>query len=109
MSISTTPAQIAMTCFEAGAKGDLDTLMSKVTEDVTAFSPEGPVEGAQAFRALWENVGRMYSRFDLVGAYGDDSSPALFHNGISPMLSSSGTWPHSRIPIRGVGASTAPL
>ncbi|WP_275425695.1 nuclear transport factor 2 family protein [Arthrobacter alpinus] len=50
----------------------MDTLMSVVTEDVTAVSPVGPIEGAQAFRAFWANFGRMFSRIDLVGAYGDD-------------------------------------
>lgn len=88
---TSTPISIATTYFEAGARGDLDTLMSVVSDDVTAESPVGPIEGAAAFRAFWENFGRMYKQIDLVGAYGDDDTAALFYNGTSDL----GTLPSS--------------
>lgn len=91
MSESTTPVEIATTYFEAGARGDLDTLMSVVSDDVVAQSPVGPIEGAAAFRGFWENFGRMYQSIELVGTYGDDTTAALFYNGTSAL----GTLPSS--------------
>ncbi|GAB3280963.1 nuclear transport factor 2 family protein [Kineosporia babensis] len=65
--------------FEAWTTGDVDTALKYVAPDVLALTPNGRIEGAEAFRGFVGNFTSRITRIELLKLVADDESAVLFY------------------------------
>ena len=72
--------ETALDYHRAWTGGDFDLAMTHIAEDIVCLAPAGRLDGSDAFRAFMGPFARMFTRSELLAAYGDDSTAVLIYD-----------------------------
>lgn len=70
----------ALAYHRAWTNGDFDTAMTYVSDDIACLAPSGRFEGAEAFRGFMEPFTRILTRYELLAAFGDNTTAVLVYD-----------------------------
>jgi limonene-1,2-epoxide hydrolase len=72
--------ETALAYHEAWSRGDFETAMKHVAQDIVCLAPTGRVEGAEAFRAFMGPFTQSVTRYELLAAFGDDTTAVVMYD-----------------------------
>jgi len=78
-STQTTALEVALGFFDAWTHKDLERSMSFIADDIVVDSPNGRVEGAAAYREGLESWFGLFTRAEVIDAFGKEETAVVVY------------------------------
>jgi len=79
---------VAMAFYQAWTGKDLDRAMSYVSDDVVCEAPPGRIEGIEHYRAFWAPFLQIFTKADVIAAFGDGETALLMYDAHTTLVPS---------------------
>ena len=72
--------RVAMAFYQAWTGKDLDRAMSYVSDDIVCEAPPRRIEGIEQYRAFWAPFLQIFTKADVIAAFGDGETALLMYD-----------------------------